>query len=442
MRKAKATPLSIRFLPLGLGFTRHERLRAISTHAQRLKSLAVVDYDMSSVVDHLALPLPSLEELYLGNSTSEAQETPSRFRGGPNLLVIRLQGISFGWSDANISNLTVLEIKGVHETPTFCAGLITALTLCPKLQELVIDTNPATGVPKEDLSIQILLPLLTTLKIHSTGLSRLPSLIFGSVNAKKVQNLLVTVKEGMDSPTAGHARLVGLRGGYNYLSTVISNAWRWDRLTMKCSDGLFSVSDPGGGALAVSIPSGSSHMEAILTSPTLGTLLLPLELDLSSWGPKELPGVFIPNIKTLTKLTVKAAPNSALTDNILTALAQPIRASGGALMWPCPNLAHLHIQGTPPPRNPFGNSGWGTTSQVSVASPKVNRMEEVVHIRACQMFLQAKGQNKSPWSGPGDDKKGQGSSNAQFYLDVVPNIVIHSEPHGREFNAAKVRFTM
>ncbi|KAG8892032.1 hypothetical protein FRB99_003156, partial [Tulasnella sp. 403] len=249
MQKAKAVPFTIRFLPLGSGSSRQKKLDATRKYAQQIRSLAVFDHDLRSVVDCLVEPLPFLEELYLWN-TLGSQHTSSKFGGGQNLLVVRLRGVSFNWGDANTSNLTVLEIKGVQETMTFCDELLDALSWCPNLQELAVNTTPASDMPEAfTYSIQIDLPSLESLKVQSTGFSWLPSLIFGHVQANSLQSLVVTVQEGTGSHVVGHARFFGLRGGYNYLSTVLSKSSRWSGLKMQCSDGVFSISNSKDGEL-------------------------------------------------------------------------------------------------------------------------------------------------------------------------------------------------
>ncbi|KAG8896947.1 hypothetical protein FRB99_008552 [Tulasnella sp. 403] len=431
MRKAKATPFTIRFFPSSMRPSRQEKLQGICTNAQRLRSLVVVDHDLQDVVRSLAQPLPLLEELCLC-SASGLQETSSTFRGGQNLLVIHLQGVSFRWADADISNVTVLGIQAVKETPTFCEDLVTALVLSPRLQELVLSTISATGVPEETTgSAQILLPSLKRLRIESSGISQLPSLIFGNVEAPNLQNLRIAVQEGADLHTTGHVRFFGLQGGFKYFSTIVTNTPRCDKLRIMCSDSSFVVSSSRDGTLAVAIPSGSSHMGAILVS--LRVLHLPVELDLALWGPRELSTAFIPTTNTLTKLTVKVNPNPALVDDILTVLARPNHRSQDGPAWPCPSLVHLHIQGAFQQYAPHSSSG---TSQA--ACPNMDKIEEILRIRACQMFLQTKGRNSS---GPAEDRE-QDDSTVQRSSNPVPNLVIHSEPHGQEFSAANVHFTV
>ncbi|KAG8897391.1 hypothetical protein FRB99_008173 [Tulasnella sp. 403] len=353
IRKAKAVPFTIRFLPLGSESSRHrqKKLDVTCTYAQQMRSLAVFDHDLRSIVDCLVEPLPFLEELYLWN-TSGSQHTSSKFGGGQNLLVVRLRGVSFNWDGANISNLTVLEIKEVQETMTFYDELLGALGWCPNLQELAVNTTPTSDMPKAvTYPIQIDLPSLESLKVQSTGFSLLPSLIFGHVGANRLQSLIVTVEEGTGSHIVGHARLFGLHGGYNYLSTVLSNSSRWSRLKMQCSDGVFSISNSKDSELVVTIPSGSSHMGAILASLRVPHLLI--EVDLSSWGTEGLSTAFLSTISTLSKLTVNVDSNPTLVDNILSALARPTCRTGDVVVWPSlPYLARLHIQGKP--LRPFG----------------------------------------------------------------------------------------
>ncbi|KAG8896948.1 hypothetical protein FRB99_008553, partial [Tulasnella sp. 403] len=405
IRKSKNAPLSVRFFP-PLPHHAPEQLDIIYAHSTQWRSLYFVDNDITSIAPYLTRSLYRLEEIHIRN-TSDIPQDVRGFRGGPSLRFIHLHAVLARWDTALLSNVTVLCLTGVEETSEFLRGILIALRRSDNLHELVLQVYPGADEAQPDIApTQFHLPLLTDVRIESSGRSCLTSTLFPRLLIPKIQRLHIDVWDSSEGP----AVLVGAH---------ILSKLAWNRALLEILDVTFDGDRLGlsesGIILKLTLPAAPEKLPQILR--TLGALPLSIRLDLSSCTAPLFSARLLDSMPNVSDMKLAAKQGK-----VITRLSLPRSDDTGGYDWACPHLETLTICGP-------GKLG----------TKRLPDLEAVLNTRACHLFLQkryALGDAQAKVGGDHDPHSCTDTNNE------YPDLKVTEEATGKVWVASQVRFQL